>query len=144
MSEMDHEHEFEILEHTADIGIVGRGRDMAEAFENTAYGVFSVMADIGKYEPTGQKSIVAIGDDDVELLGRFLSSLLVLFDSEGVLPLDFEITEISMGRLTCWVSVRKIDDSIEWLGPQVKAVTYHQMSVEGKGGHWTAQAILDV
>ncbi len=141
---MKREHKFEILEHTADIGVVGHGRDMAEAFENTAYGMFSIMADLDRYEPTEQRSVTAVGEDDVALLEHFLSSLLVLFDAERLLPLEFEITEISFGRLTCWVSARKIGDDIEWIGPQVKAVTYHQMAVESKGGEWTAKAIFDV
>jgi SHS2 domain-containing protein len=117
---------------------------MAEAFENLAYGMFSIMAELDRYEPTGSKVVYAAGLDDVVLLERFLTQLLVLFDSEGVLPVDFEITEISLGRLTCWVSVRKIGPDIEWLGPTVKAVTYHQIAVENVGEEWTARAIFDV
>lgn len=117
---------------------------MAEAFENTAYGMFSVVADLSKYEPTGQQSVTVAGTDDVALLERFLSSLLVIFDGDCLLPLDFEITDISMGRLTCWVSTRPFGDDIEWFGPTIKAVTYHQMKVDGQGKEWTTKAIFDV
>lgn len=141
---MGREHQFEIIEHTADFGVIGKGRTMAEAFENAAYGMFSIVAELERYEPTMQREIVATGGDDVALLERFLSSLLVLFDGDGLLPLDFEITEISMGRLTCWVSARPVGDDIEWFGPTVKAVTYHRMKVESKAGEWLAQAIFDV
>ena len=141
---MRHEHRFEIIEHTADFGVIGRGDTMAEAFENVAYGMFTIVADLEKYEPTTQKEITVAGTDDVNLLERFLSSLLVLFDGDGLLPLDFEITEISMGRLTCWVDVRPVAYDIEWLGPAVKAVTYHQMAVENTNGEWIARAIFDV
>ncbi len=141
---MKREHKFETLEHTADVGVIGIGRNMAEAFENCAYGMFSVMADLDKYEPDAHDSVVAVGGKDVDLLQRFLSSLLVMFDGDGLLPLDIEITEISMGRLAAQVQARKITGEIEWLGPQVKAVTYHQMSVTESNGEWRAQAILDV
>jgi SHS2 domain-containing protein len=141
---MSREHKFEIIEHTADVGVIGRGREMADAFESAAYGMFSIVADLGKYQPTVQKEITVAGTDDVALLERFLSSLLVLFDGDRLLPLDFEITEISMGRLTCWVSARPIGDDIEWFGPTIKAVTWHQMAVENKGGEWTAKVIFDV
>ncbi len=141
---MKREHKFEMTEHTADVGVIGKGRDMAESFESAAYGMFSIMADLGKYEPTEQRSVVVTGTDDVVMLERFLSSLLVVFDADRLLPLDFEITEISFGRLTCWISARKIADDIEWLGPQVKAVTYHQMAVEKVEGEWQARAIFDV
>jgi SHS2 domain-containing protein len=141
---MTREHRFEIIEHTADMGVVGIGDNMAEAFENCAYGMFSQMAELERYKPNVHKSVVAVGTENVELLQRFLSALLVLFDGERVLPIDIEITEISFGRLTAWVDARRIGDDIEWLGPQVKAVTYHQMSVEESGGEWRARAIFDV
>lgn len=132
------------MEHTADVGIIGKGDCMAEAFENVAYGMFSLMADLDKYKPDVSRSIAAVGSDDVTLLERFLSSLLVMFDADRLLPLDIEITEISFGRLVAWVSARKIGEDIEWIGPQVKAVTYHQMKVESAEGEWRAQAIFDV
>jgi len=141
---MAREHRFEMIEHTADIGVIGYGDDMAGAFESVAYGMFSIMAELAKYEPTEYRTVTAVGDDEVELLERFLSTLLVMFDAERLLPLDFEITEISPRQLTCRVLVRKIGDDIEWLGPQVKAVTYHQMAVEQKNGQWMAKAIFDV
>lgn len=141
---MSREHKFEIIEHTADVGVIGAGTSRAEAFENVAYGMFSIMADLGNYLPAGFATVEAEGDDDIDLLERFLSSLIVIFDSEGVLPLDFEINEVSDKRLACKVSVRPIGDDIEWLGPTIKAVTYHQMDVTSTDTGWRAQAIFDV
>ena len=141
---MNREHQFDLIEHTADIGVIGKGSTMAEAFESAAYGMFSIMTDIGRYQPTSQRSITVIGADDVALLERFLSSLLLMFDADNLLPLEFEITEISMGRLTCWVSLRPIDEQIEWFGPTIKAVTFHEMAVENKRSEWSAKAIFDV
>lgn len=141
---MKREHRFEVVEHTADVGVVGIGSTMAEAFENCAYGMFSQMAELDKYKPDVHRQIVVVGSDNIELLQRFLSELLVLFDAEGLLPVDVEITELSCGRLTAWVDAKKIDSSIQWLGTQIKAVTYHQMAVEERGGEWRAKAIFDV
>ncbi len=142
--DMCHEHKFEIIEHTADVGVIGKGCTMADAFEAAAYGMFSIVADLEKYQPTVQKQFAIVGSDDIMLFERFLSSLLVVFDGDRLLPLDFEITEISMGRLTFWLSARPIGDDIEWLGPTIKAVTWHHMAVEKKDGEWAAQAIFDV
>ncbi|MCE5324072.1 archease [bacterium] len=141
---MKREHKFELIEHTADIGVIGYGGSKAEAFENAAFGMFSIMADLDKYEPTDIIEVVATGDDDIALLERFLSSLIVLFDGDGLMPLDFKMIDLSAGKLVCMVSYRKIADDIEWLGPSIKAVTYHRMSVERSEGTWCAQAIFDV
>lgn len=141
---MSREHGFEMFEHTADIGVLGSGKTMAEAFENVAYGMFSIMADLDKYSPTDTAEVEADGDDHIDLLARFLSKLIVLFDADRVLPLDFKVTEIDGSRLKCEVAFRGIGDDIEWLGPQVKAVTYHQMAVDQVEGMWRARAIFDV
>lgn len=141
---MSREHRFEIIEHTADVGVVGKGSTMAEAFENAAYGMFSLMADLEKYEPTLTRSIAVVGGDDVTLLERFLSALLLLFDADRLLPVNVEITQISFGRLTAWVEARKIGDDVEWTGPQIKAVTYHGMQVDDRQGEWQARVIFDV
>ncbi len=37
---------FDVVEHTADTGIIAYGTDMQEAFANAAYGMFSLMADL--------------------------------------------------------------------------------------------------
>lgn len=142
---MMREHKFEMMEHTADVGVVGRGSTLAEAFENVAYGMFSVMADLGKYTPTGSTEVEAEGEDGIDLLQRFLSGLIVLFDGEAVLPLGFEVTEVvDSVSLKCRVHYRPFGQDIEWLGPSVKAVTYHQMAVEKTDGEWMARAILDI
>ncbi len=141
---MNSEHEFEVIEHTADVGVIGKGRTMADAFESAAYGMFSIMADIGKYQATKTKVIRAKGHDDIALFQSFLANLITLFETERVLPVDFQIEEISMGRLTCYVMVRPIDNDIEWIGPQIKAVTFHQMAIWEENGMWHARAIFDV
>lgn len=138
------EHRFETIEHTADVGVVGKGDTLAEAFENAAYGMFSVMADLQRYEPTGKTVVRASGADAVELLQSFLSELIVLFESEQVLCLDFKMRQFKETQLACEVYYRPIGDDIEWLGPSVKAVTYHDMAVEKSGGQWLARVIFDV
>jgi SHS2 domain-containing protein len=141
---MKHEHTFETIEHTADIGVIGRGKTISEAFENTAYGMFSIIADLDKYQTTSAIEVQAEGDDNISLLERFLSSLLVIFDGDAVLPLDFEITDIQPGSLTCKISGREIGEDIEWLGPTIKAVTFHKMTVENEDGQWWTRVIFDV
>ena len=45
---------FEILEHTADVGIVAHGGSLAELFANAATGMFAIMAELeGDRPPRG-------------------------------------------------------------------------------------------
>ncbi len=124
--------------------MVARGPTLALAFESAAYAMFSIVAELDKYQPTRNVTIRIEGDDRISLLERFLSSLLVIFDGDSLLPLDFEITSLSDNCLTCNVSAREIGEDIDWMGPSVKAVTYHQMAVEESNGEWQARVIFDV
>ena len=44
------EKEFEILNHTADVGIIAYGADMKEAFANAAKGLFSLITELDDVE----------------------------------------------------------------------------------------------
>ena len=138
------EHRFEFIEHTADIGIAATGGSLQQAFENAAYGMFSVMADLEGREATGQVEIEAAGEDVVSLLQAWLSELLFTFEVRRVLPVRFEVRGFQNGKLSAVVGVRDIGPDIEWTGPAIKAVTFHSMSVEQVAGEWRAQVIFDV
>jgi SHS2 domain-containing protein len=138
------ERTFEILEHTADKGVAGTGGTLAEAFENTAYGMFSLFVDPSAYSPTGRRVLEIAADDLEQLLWSWLSELMFIFEVERELPLDFRITELTDTSLKSELSIRPIGKDIEWLGSGVKAVTYHQLKVERTGQVWRTQVYVDV
>lgn len=138
------ERTFQILEHTADKGIAATGKTMAEAFENAAYGMFSLIADLTQYQPTVTRKVVVAAEDKEQLLWTWLSELLFNFEVEKQFPLDFEIVDLGDRILRANVAIRPVDVDIEWLGSAVKAVTYHQLKVEETPEGWKVQVYLDV
>jgi SHS2 domain-containing protein len=138
------EHTFQILEHTADKGVAGEGRTMAEAFENTAYGMFSLFVEPANYQATAKREMIVEGDDREQLLWSWLSDLMFMFEVDREMAVDFRVKDISDTRLVAEVAVRPIGPDIEWLGSGVKAVTYHQLKVEEADGVWKTQVYVDV
>ena len=138
------EHRFEQIEHTADIGIEATGDTLAEAFENAACGMFSVMADIAGMSPSRTIEVRAEADDLASLLHNWLAELIYRFDAEKVLPVEFKVEELTETSLTAKVGVRLFSADIEWIGPAIKAVTYHQLTVERTPGGWRTRVIFDV
>jgi SHS2 domain-containing protein len=138
------ERTFQILEHTADKGVAATGRTMAEAFENAAYGMFSLFVDPGAYQPTAEREVQVAAADREQLLWTWLSELLFIFEVDGELPVDFHILEISHTGLRASVSVRPVGADIEWLGSPAKAITYHQLKVEERPEGWHVQVYVDV
>jgi SHS2 domain-containing protein len=138
------ERAFQILEHTADKGIAATGKTMAEAFETAAYGMFSLIADIARYQPTTTRRIVVAAEDREQLLWTWLSELLFNFEVEKQFPLDFRIVHLDDRVLRADVAIRPVGSDIEWLGSAVKAVTYHQLKVEETPDGWRVQVYVDV
>ena len=138
------ERAFQILEHTADKGVAATGRSMAEAFENTAYGMFSLFVDPSRYQPTTHHEVSVSADDREQLLWTWLSELMYIFEVDRELALDFGISEISDMTLKADVAFRPIGKDIEWLGSGVKAITFHHLEVEEIDGAWRTQVYVDV
>lgn len=138
------EHKFEIIEHTADKGIRAFGNTPGQALETAAYAMFSLMAELERYEPEQTLEIAVEGQDAQMLLHAWLSELLFGFEVDGLLPVDFEVTEFEEWRLKAKIAARRIGPDIQWLGSAVKAVTFHELKFERLDGNWVAQAIVDV
>ena len=71
---------FEVIDHTADVGIIAYGRNFNELLENAASGMFSLMADLETISPKERREITAevpIPDEELLLL-RWLKELLYL------------------------------------------------------------------
>jgi SHS2 domain-containing protein len=141
---MMNEHRFGYFDHTADKGVFACGETLETAFESIAYGVFSLMADLSSYTPTGRCTVEVQGEDEVSVLRNWLKELIYRFEVERILLLDFHVRSLESGHLLADVDFRPFGPDIEWLGSEVKAVTYHGMEVEKKDSEYRVQAIVDV
>jgi SHS2 domain-containing protein len=135
---------FESLEHTADKGIKAYGSSPKELFENAAFGMFSLMADLERYAPVKTREIEIEASDIESLLRTWLADLLYQFEVDRMLFVDFHVDHIEGDRLKSTARGLPFSDDIEWLGPSVKAVTLHDLYVRRTDDRWEAQVIFDV
>jgi len=133
---------FELIEHTADMGLKAYGNDLAGAFANAAYGMFSIIAEMDSVKEAESRR-VAIDEDDTEsLLFEWLNSLLYYFDVEMILFKRFDITEFGEGHLAAVCYGEKYDPSRHHLKTGIKSATYYMMEVDKENNH--VQVIFDV
>ena len=85
---------YEVLNHTADIGIVAWGKSLEEVFAHSAQGLFYLIAENPCYNLTFETTVAVDGNDYEDLLVTWLNELLYLFDVEQVFLCEFEIKEI--------------------------------------------------
>lgn len=134
---------FEVIDHTADVGIIAYGSDLKEAFANSAYGMFSLIADLDSVKENVSRKVNVEATDQEALLVDWLNELLYLFDVEHIIFKRFDITVLSQNRLQAKVYGEKIDKSRHRLKTGVKAATYHMLKIEKNKGV-RIQFILDI
>jgi SHS2 domain-containing protein len=121
---------FELIEHTADTGLVAYGKTLAEAFANAACGMFSIIAGLDAVREVESRRVEVNGDDTEGLLFEWLNSLLYYFDVEMLLFSRFDIMEFGDSRLVAMCYGEKYDPSRHHLKTGVKSATYHMLEVD--------------
>ncbi len=135
---------FDVVEHTADTGIVAYGADMREAFANAAYGMFSLMADLKQVREETSRYVEADAGDRESLAVSWLNELLYMFDVEGIIFKRFDILELTNTRLKADAYGEKAEASRHKLRGGVKAATYHMLKVSEDRGRWRIRVIFDM
>ncbi|MDH7506401.1 MAG: archease, partial [Candidatus Thermoplasmatota archaeon] len=66
---------YELIDHTADVGIKAYGKTLSEAFENAAKGMFDIITNNSQIESIGEYEIFLEADNLEQLLVDWLSEL---------------------------------------------------------------------
>jgi len=135
--------DFEVIEHTADIGIIAYGSDIKEAFANAARGMFSLITDLEDIREASHRDVRAEATDREGLLVDWLNELVFLFDTQNMLFSRFDIMELSDTELKARCYGEKADLSRHDIRIGIKAVTYHMLKVEEIDG-FRAQVLFDI
>lgn len=137
--------EYEIVDHTADVGVRAWGRTPEELYVHMAEGMFSLI--VGPEEVRERKTVrvEARGQGEEGLLVAWLRELLFLFDTQHFVAKAFRIDRLEPGRVEAQVSGEKLDLSRHSPGREVKAVTYCDLAVTHQpDGTWVSQVIFDI
>ncbi|MFQ5826302.1 MAG: archease [Dehalococcoidia bacterium] len=134
---------FEIVDHTADIGIRAHGADLKEAFANAGLALSSLVTDVEKVREGLHRDLEVTASDEEALLVAWLNELIYVFDVDNIIFKRFDIQELSPTRLRARAYGEKVDPSRHPLKMGIKAATYHRLKIE-KGADYTAQVIFDI
>ena len=135
---------YEIIDHTADVAIKAYGKNISEAFENAAKGMFDIITDNSEIESIGQYDITLEAPDLEQLLVDWLSELLFLNTSQNLVFGFFKVEiDDKKNRLTARVFGDKYNISKHKMGVEIKAVTYHMLEVRNKSPYHV-QVLFDI
>lgn len=141
---------YEIIEHTADLGIRVYGRDLNTLFLNAAQAMFEIMVEAVKKESMfhkqGRKKFLVHkqGSNIEEVLVAWLSELLYLFATEGLIMERADLQKVDTNSVQAEILGRIFSPDFYRIKTEIKAVTYHELEVKATGHGYEAQVIFDV
>ena len=136
---------YDLVEVTADVAVRARGDDLPELYANAAWGMMDLICDSATVRPVRTWELRVSADDQEGLMVDFLTDLLVLFETEGVLLSSVEVDVVSEGTstsLVARVTGEPFDPDRHELLHDIKAVTYHTLEVRPDEGY--ARVLLDI
>jgi SHS2 domain-containing protein len=138
---------FEILEHTADIGLRAWGASPEALFENAAWGLADILGARATPGETDQKPVAgpavnARAADIEALLVEWLNEVLFALERSGACLADVEALKVVPDEADGNLLLVACDG--QKTGTELKAATYHQISVRPENGGWTATVFFDV
>ena len=130
---------YELIDHTADMGLRVSAPSMEGLFQEAAYALADIMG--GRSDEGGQEVMVkSQGVDLVDLFVRWLQEILYLIEVKG-----FRLRAATIQSLTGTLAIGVIQGAYtdSPLTTEIKAVTYHNLHITCIDNVFTATIILD-
>lgn len=134
---------YQLIDHTADLGVVVQGKDEKELFSHAALGLFDLMWDLSLIKKEFKREIVLRRGSQRELLQGFLTEIIYLFEVENEVYSQVDVTTLTGQELQAKVWGEKFTPK-HVIKRVVKAVTYHGLKIEKTKKGFSAQVIFDV
>lgn len=135
---------YEIIDHTADMGVLIYGDTPEHIFTNAAMMLSELMVDRLPRPGREQANLSLEGMDRIDLLIRWLSEILYFFEVEEKIVTGTEIHELTETTLDATLSFAPFDFEAHGVRHQIKAATYHQAEFKPFGDGWRARIIFDL
>jgi SHS2 domain-containing protein len=135
---------YEIIDHTADVGIIAYGADVEELFSNAALALFSLITEPERIEEKLHVDLEVNSEGRDSLLVEWLNELIYLFDVKHILFNRFDIESLTHNDLKATCYGENFDPMRHKIKIGVKAATYHMLKLEKNGGGYKSQIIFDI
>jgi len=130
----------------ADIAYEAYGKDLNELFENAAFAIFELSAEVKTIEPKKKLNIELENEKLDNLLYDFLSEILFLKDSKYMIfsKVKVEIKEGKMNKLKAALEGDTINPKKQKLDNDIKAITMHMFELKKEKSGYRARIVVDI
>jgi SHS2 domain-containing protein len=136
--------DYQIIDHTADLGIIVKGPDIKSLFVLAAQAMTDIMVKGDIRDRKVIRDVLVEGEDFPDLMVRWLGEILYLFEGENLILNSIEIKSISPVQVKSTLTLTSFEPKYHQVLREIKAVTYHQISVDKTNDGWEARVIFDI
>ena len=136
---------YELLDHTADLGILVNGEDLESLFQNAAHAMLQIMMDFQPDQKGRTRNISVEASDLPDLMVHWLGEILYLFEGENQWVIGTKIYNITSVHLDAQIETIAFSSTRCEHLTEIKAVTYHRIEVlRDDTGVWKSRIIFDL
>jgi len=131
------------FEHTGDTGIELTAPSRGELFRRAAIAMGAMLVGRETVVANLERKVTVAAETDADLMHDLLAELLNLFVVDSFIWRDAMVEEWE-GTLRVTLRGEPFDPTRHDFRGEIKAVTYHQLSVEQGADGWRARVIFDI
>lgn len=136
--------EYELFDHTADVGVRVRAKSLPDLLRVAGDGLYAVIGELTAHGEPRRERFECAGPDLAVLLRDYLAELLLIFERDLRMVTTAEVEVFEPGRLIATGESRAIDRAASDLQREVKAITYHGLELRPVEGGYEAIYIVDI
>ena len=124
---------FELVPHTADLGICVTSPTRAGLIKIATQGLYAVIGNLKAEDGSRFRRTLELTDGDaLSYLRDYLAELLFLFYSKREIATMVRIKEFSDEQFLGEIEVARLDEQCSVFEREVKAITYHELAITEK------------
>lgn len=135
---------FELFDHTADVGVRAFAPTLEGLIVPAAQGLYAAVGEITLGDAADELEFEAEGESAAELLRDYLTELLFAFESRRLAAAAHKVADFHDRRLKVTAALHRVDPKRSSFYREVKAVTYHELSIRRVEGGVEARYIVDI
>jgi SHS2 domain-containing protein len=136
--------DYELIDHTADLGIAIRAHHLPELFACAANALFDLTCDLQSVTPRETFHLQLENPELESLMVAWLNELIYIHETQRLLFKSFDVKIGGNYQLSAQAEGEILDLHKHTIYRSIKAATYHQLEILQEGGLWTARIIFDV
>jgi len=135
---------YEVLEHTADIGVRVWGDNFSDLLRNAALALLSLITERRSVRPVDEVVFDVEAETGEELLIKMLSEILYIHEVRNMVFAEADIELTDGFKLRGRLKGEKTDVLRHELLLDIKGATYHNLKIERVNDRFMAEIIFDI